>query len=130
MTERIYPVRVKPASGIGRWGQWPQDVEQLLRWWNKQGRLTFRRTATGSIFDPQVNVFKCEDCSEFCEPHAHGAAVLDGDWLCDDCVITRARQHQPTTRPRVCSHCHKANRGRDNCPWCGHPTPAENEENV
>lgn len=123
MAERIYPVRVKPASDIGRWGQWPEDVEGLLHWWNKQGRLTFHRTATG-------NVFKCEDCGEFCEPHTHGAAVLSGDWLCDDCVIARARQCRiPTTQPRVCKQCGKANRGRPRCPWCGHPTPYESEEN-
>jgi hypothetical protein len=50
-----------------------------------------RRTLTGSFFDPDVSVFKCTDCNAFCYPHKHGAAVLDGDWFCDDCLIERAR---------------------------------------
>lgn len=80
---RIYPVAVKPPSGIGTWNAWPEDVHDTLREWNRSKGLSFVRTA---------NVFKCEDCEAFCRAHEHGAAVLrDRTWLCDDCLITRAR---------------------------------------
>lgn len=99
MADRIYPVPVKPASKIGTWSAWPADVVETLKMWNggrgvpgkRRARLTFRRTSSGSIFEPSVNVFKCEDCSAFCKSHSCGAAVLDGAWLCDDCLIARAR---------------------------------------
>lgn len=101
-SDLIYPVPVKPATGINRWGDWPQDVEPVLLSWNSGPRsrrkeygdhsLSFRRSLRGSIFEPSMSVFKCVDCSEFCEPHAHGAAVLDEDWLCDECLIGRARR--------------------------------------
>jgi hypothetical protein len=88
----IYPVPVKPRTSINTWDGWPDDVRTTLRHWNGGHRgLSFRRSATGSIFEPTVSVFKCSDCEQFCEPHPHGAAVLKGDWLCDDCLIARAR---------------------------------------
>lgn len=92
MSDRIYPVPVKPASGINSWNGWPDDVRDTLRHWNGGHRgLSFRRSATGSIFEPSVCVFKCVDCEQFCAAHRHGAAVFKGDWLCDDCLIARAR---------------------------------------
>lgn len=91
MTTRIYPVPIKPRSAINSWDGWPEDVVGALRRWNS-GHLSFRRSATGSLFSPVYAVFKCEDCEEFCETHPHGAAVLDGAWLCDDCLIARARE--------------------------------------
>lgn len=87
---RIYPVPIKPATDINTWSGWPVDVVETLRKWNR-GRLSFRRTQTGSIFEPDVATFKCVDCAQFCKAHRHGAAQLDGDWLCDDCLIARAR---------------------------------------
>lgn len=80
MSDRIYPVPVKAASRINSWGAWPFDAEPQIREWN-HGHLTFVRGP----------VFKCVDCAEFCQSHTYGAAVLDGDWLCDDCLIVRAR---------------------------------------
>lgn len=99
MPDRIYPVPVKPASNISSWSGWPADVVDTLRQWNsgrgvpgrRRASLSFRQTLSGSFFDPSVSVFKCTDCAEFCKPHGHGAAVLGGDWLCDDCLIARAR---------------------------------------
>jgi hypothetical protein len=83
--DRIYPVAIKPKSAITTWGGWPDDVRDLLHVWNRYASahsLSFRRSG---------NVFKCMDCEQFCEPAESGAAVLDGDWLCDDCLIQRAR---------------------------------------
>lgn len=83
MAGRIYPVRVKPASEIQHWGQWPEDVRQPLRDLNKSGvrRLCFSR----------IGVFKCHGCDAFCDSHTYGAAVLDGDPYCDDCLIQTVR---------------------------------------
>lgn len=83
MSGLIYPVAVKPPSAINSWGSWPADVRETLVRWNKDaGRLTFVRSRF---------VFKCADCSEFCRAHTSGAAVCEGLWLCDDCLIERAR---------------------------------------
>lgn len=89
----IYPIPVKPYSGISSWDGWPDDVVRVLKTWNSgQGlRLSFRRSLTGSIFGVHLSVFKCVDCEQYCKPHPFGAAVLDGEWLCDDCLIQRAR---------------------------------------
>jgi hypothetical protein len=84
---RIYPVPVKPPSAINTWSGWPDDVRDTLRSWNGKGsshRLSF-------IWYGASSVFKCTDCEEFCAVHRHGAARLDGDWLCDDCLVARAR---------------------------------------
>jgi len=79
----IYPVPIKPATKINGWNGWPEDVVETLRHWNRGHRgLTFSRAG---------NVFKCTDCAAFCEVHIHGGAVLNGDPLCDDCLIGRAR---------------------------------------
>lgn len=91
MSAPIYPVPIKPASAISTWRGWPDDVRDVIWDWNHGGlhghrrisRLTFKRSS---------GVFKCPDCNAFCRAHAHGAAVLDGDWLCDDCLIARARR--------------------------------------
>jgi hypothetical protein len=101
----IYPVPVKPPSGINSWEGWPHDVVRVLKTWNsgqglrgpgkvtRRHHLSFRRSQTGSIFEPHLTVFKCVDCLQFCKPHGSGAAQLDGDWLCDDCLIARARAY-------------------------------------
>lgn len=95
MAERIYPVSVKPTSGITNWGQWPDDVEPTLRKWNGSGghNHIFRSRLSFSWFS---DVFKCPDCQEFCRQHK--PAQLDGDLICDDCLIDRARAEpdQPT----------------------------------
>lgn len=85
-SNRIYPVDLKPASGIDNWGKWPQDVEPLLKAWN--GRHGGHKLSFGG---PYMSVFKCPDCERFCVPHRYGAAYLDGEHVCDDCLIERAR---------------------------------------
>jgi hypothetical protein len=78
----LYPLPLKPATRINTWTAWPPDVEPILRDWHRnRGHLTFTRGP----------IFKCVDCTRFCEAHQHGAAVLKGDWLCDECLIARAR---------------------------------------
>lgn len=101
----IYPIPIKPYSGISTWEGWPDDVRRVLKTWNsgmglrgadkatRRHWLSFRRSLSGSLFSPHLSVFKCADCSQFCKPHPSGAAVLDDDWLCDDCLIDRARAY-------------------------------------
>lgn len=85
-SDRIYPVPVKPRTNINRWRDWPEDCVQAIK------RLVRGWYSTGGVF-------KCSDCSEFCQPHPHGVPHLgsarDGrdctTILCDDCLIARAR---------------------------------------
>lgn len=89
MSEKpIYPVAVKPPSGISSWDGWPDDVRDTLWAWNhgypKDSRLSFRWTSR--------RVFKCPDCDEFCVQPL--AAELDDVLLCDDCLIARVRATQ------------------------------------
>lgn len=77
---------VKPASGIVDWSGWPADVRGLLAQWNSGSRerpikLSFRRC---SLFD-------CADCSARCEGAKSGAASVNNQLICDDCLIDRAR---------------------------------------
>lgn len=81
----IYPVELKPRSSISTWDMWPFDVRPLLELWN---RGTLDRPYKLSFYGTRV--FKCPDCSLFCEP-AHNAAHLNGAFYCDDCLIVKAR---------------------------------------
>ena len=79
-------VEIKPASGIVNWAGWPDDVRDLLRGWNRGSKdrpmkLSFYRRG----------LFDCADCGARCEPASSGVAFLNGRWLCDDCLISRAR---------------------------------------
>ncbi len=84
--ERIYPVDLKRGLGIRSWHEWPDDVRQILWDWNHgyglhgKSRLSFSNN----------QVFKCIDCNEFCQQH--NGAVLDGDLICDHCLIEKARK--------------------------------------
>jgi len=86
----------KPASDINRWGLWPADVEPKLRRWNSaetsKPRLTFNRDAYYRGPDQKLRLFVCADCGESCEAHIYGVAELDGDLLCDDDLVVRARR--------------------------------------
>lgn len=79
---------VKRRSDIKNWGQWPADVEPIIRDWNKRKRLSF----IGS------GVFRCVDCRQLCEPQPYGTAAFRSKrsydrikQICDDCLIKRAR---------------------------------------
>jgi hypothetical protein len=98
VSEPIYPVDVKPPSFFDRWGQWPATVEPTLREWNRgrTHRLTFVRMSV---------TFKCPDCDRFCCPHRHGAARLDGEFVCDDCLIQRAASELVTADSSTGSGC-------------------------
>lgn len=93
MSDRIYPVPIKPASDIYTWSKWPADVEPILRHWNRGHRgLTFAR----------IGIFKCTVCEEFCDSHTYGAAVMKGKPFCDDCIISEARAHADLTWDNGC----------------------------
>ena len=78
---------IKPATRIDTWSDWPDDVRGLLRWWNHYDtqRLRFVRLQGDGA------TFVCPDCKNECVAHPYGSAVLDDDWLCDGCLVERAR---------------------------------------
>lgn len=90
MTDRIYPVPVKPPSRFNRWSDWPEElvpaIRSLVRGWYR------------------VGVFKCAKCEAFCHSHKYGAAHIRGKGhgrgaqrrydvvpICDDCLLEMAR---------------------------------------
>lgn len=89
--EVLLGIEVKPASGIENWAAWPDDVRALLMEWNSgrpEARLSFYRRG----------LFDCADCCERCEPARNGVACIKThgrEWLCDDCLIGRARAMLP-----------------------------------
>lgn len=92
---RIYPIPVKPPSGIWGWPAWPDDVRDIIWRWNKSHEV-------GLSFVRSSATFKCVDCGEFCVAHPNGAAVFKAhsstehqEWSCDDCLIARARAFRP-----------------------------------
>lgn len=100
---RIYPVPLKPASPIRSWRDWPEDVVEILKWWNGGHR--------GLSFSGH-GVFKCPDCERFCEPQMYGTATIHGVEVCDDCLIVRARRAlakretiERLGRPEGCGSC-------------------------
>lgn len=82
-----------PASPISSWSDWPEDVVATLRAWNgeRQGgswHLRFEITATVGAAPP---VFRCNGCNrDHFEPQ-FGVALLDGQPVCDGCLIVIAR---------------------------------------
>lgn len=76
----VHPVPLKPRSNIRTWEDWPEDVQKVLKTWNSNWLLSFY----GS------RVYKCSDCSEYCEGHS-SVAFQNHEWVCDDCLIDRAR---------------------------------------
>jgi hypothetical protein len=65
---------VKPASDIGVWAKWPDDVRPILYALNRMPDARLRFTLLRSC-----GWFVCADCGEECEAHWHGAAVLDNE---------------------------------------------------
>lgn len=80
MTETI---QFKVASRIKSWDGWPEDVVAALRDANKRKVLSFVYTLPNSIF-------KCEACLVW-HMVPGTVAVLNGEALCDDCLIIIAR---------------------------------------
>jgi hypothetical protein len=87
-------VTVWTKSKVIDWSGWPADVEPTLRHWNRKGRLSFRQETIGFWGPPATGLpcltAKCVDCGRFF--NQRWACLLDNCWVCDDCVITRARQ--------------------------------------
>ena len=86
---RIYPIPVKPPSGIVSWRGWPDDVRDTLLRWN---------AGKGLSFHTWDGVFRCEDCAEFCLQRL--TARMRGALVCDDCLIARARAAALSRTPR------------------------------
>jgi hypothetical protein len=98
----------KPASTIDSWSDWPEDVQELLKEWNRQERLSFRggafawnrigfqarHRASVMGFDWSLAVFACTRCQAPCVTHSRGRAELDFEPFCDDCLIAYAREWQ------------------------------------
>lgn len=76
----------KPASQIGSWSGWPDDVKVVLIRLNQQRpyRLRFTRTL-------RQGGFTCTRCLAHCAPNISGDADLDGHLYCDDCMIAMVR---------------------------------------
>jgi hypothetical protein len=75
---------------IKSWGGWPEDVEPILRRWNKRRGLRFgyapgRSTVNGVVY------FMCADCGRFIQSLHYMDAVLSGRPYCEDCLIALAR---------------------------------------
>jgi hypothetical protein len=70
------------SSRVKSWEGWPDDVRETLRHWNCRRALSFRYTH---------RLFKCPDCERFIDPAGTAACHLHESFICDDCIIDRAR---------------------------------------
>lgn len=93
---------IKPVSPINRWDDWPEDVHDELKAWNRERmpgmgyyyRLGFYR---GSLplrkGSRPPRTFRCSICKYLCMHHPNGTATLGGvRQVCDECLIVLARQ--------------------------------------
>ena len=71
------------SKRIEGWEDWPNDVVQLLRAWNREWRLRFPNGHSG---------FTCSRCENRFDSNRYGDAALDGKAICDDCLIALARR--------------------------------------
>jgi hypothetical protein len=83
-----------PASGISSWADWPDDVRDILRAWNKERfndgyRLRFEMT---SVLGLPPSTFICRECLEEHYEPDYGVALFEGKTLCDPCLIASARR--------------------------------------
>lgn len=99
MTSTVYTseqayggIAVVSNSSIVSWNGWPEDVVDIVRRWNSDGRLRFVYTRL---------TFKCLDCKRFVNAAGSTAAQFDHALMCDDCVIARARKFDLRGRPET-----------------------------
>jgi len=87
MSETSWPQLV--PQKIRNWGGWPDDVEPIIRKWNRDGTLSFRYVGS-----PRINgipYFQCYDCRRFIQAVAADKCMWNNQPLCEDCLIARAR---------------------------------------
>lgn len=77
---------VRPPSGIRTWDDWPTDVVEVLREWNRKKELSFIYISNGHV---RV-IFQCEVCEDWHTPQAT-VGVLRKRAVCDSCLIKIAR---------------------------------------
>jgi len=77
---------VRPPSGIRTWADWPKDVVDVLREWNKKKDLSFVYISNGQ----SRVIFKCEVCEIWHDPGST-VGVLRKKAVCDSCLIKLAR---------------------------------------
>lgn len=88
-------------SAIKDWSGWPDDVVEVVRAWNRAHRLRF--VYPHEIYEALFPscIFRCRGCSRFIDPAGSTACRLDGEVVCDDCVIDRARRYGILGRPET-----------------------------
>jgi hypothetical protein len=79
---------VRPPSGIRTWADWPLDVVDVLREWNKKRDLSFVYISTGG----SRVIFRCEVCELWHDPSTT-VGILRKKAVCDGCLIKLARAH-------------------------------------
>lgn len=105
---------IKPATRIFRWEDWPDDVREELRAWNRERiagvagrpwRLSFYRTGWGWPGNTGERTFRCDVCKWLCWHSSNGTATLAGyRRVCDECLIDLARR---TISDRALRSCYR-----------------------
>lgn len=87
-----YPILMKKPTRYSSWREWPDDVRDLIKWFNQRGSGQWRLS-----FYP-APVFKCSGCGAFCLRSGlachvyHKAHRRDAFLFCDDCMVGAARK--------------------------------------
>jgi hypothetical protein len=93
-------VAVYSDSEIEDWAGWPEQIVGIVRAWNDAHRLRF--VYPHEIFEVFPScIFRCRGCSRFVDPAGSTACRLDGEVVCDDCVIDRAFRYGILGRPET-----------------------------
>lgn len=79
-------------SSIVTWDGWPDDVREIVRRWNADGRLRFVYLGMP---------FACPYCRRRVDSAGSTACRLHGLFVCDDCMIERARRYGTRGRPET-----------------------------
>lgn len=75
---------------IRSWADWPKDVHDVIWEWNRKKKLRFNYGSRTKI--NSIPYFQCFDCRRFIQLRGADRCVLNGQSLCEDCLIDRARK--------------------------------------
>ena len=84
---KVETIDIQPRSGINTWNDWPEDVVEQLRKWNKRHQLSFRYLCPIGV----RRIFKCSGCLKWNECGTSTTAIMDEKAFCDSCMIIQAR---------------------------------------